>query len=716
VSSVKERQRNNIRVGIFVSVSILLGMAIVVALTDLTAALTQSRKPYTVSFQVASGVSNLKAGAQVRVGGLVMGQVTAVRPKTENGQFETILVDVDVDTAVPLYRDASVLLSTALLGSDAWLDCIHVGTPEAGQPGPGEAIEAMTTAGMLTSLVGASNAEVAEHFLATLDEQGLLAALLGPEGPAIIEELHSTVTNAESFSGMLDEQGLLWATLGTERADVADAIVSDLNQSLENARTITEDISSVTSNIRDDEWPRWSTNLNQIMDDGQAFMNETRALVNDNREGIDSIIANTESFTARVNTEYADKLSAFLDRSQEGLDEAVALIGRLQTDYEGWAVDLGQTMANASLTAQQLKLTSIEVRRSPWKLLYQPTPDELENELLYEATRSFALAAADVKAASDTVRRILADHGDRVGEDPELQERVTRTLLDPGIFLGSAHNGAVLNTIEIESLDDARVEVFRDVRDKDLRGRDKFFMAESEMVVRRLLRTPDRLHALFLSHHKHELMKTDLESLSDETPIYLADVDLMSEIAGFHIHRGVLAAGIRPSPHEVSLDRALGHLREVEQCTLLVAEGFTNVDNMGGLFRNAAAFGVDGILLDPSCCDPLYRKSIRVSMGHTLSVPYAISRSWPDDLLRLKHEWGVQVIGAEIDERSKPLWEMPKESNRALLFGSESNGLTSESLNLCDAICAIPMAEGVPSLNVAVAMAVFLYELNRNGT
>lgn len=431
MSTVSERQRNNVRVGIFVSVALLLGVAIILALTDLTSTLTQKRSPYTISFDVASGVSNLKAGAQVRVGGLVMGAVKSVRPQTENGQFDTILVDVEVDTEIPLYRDASVLLSTPLLGSDAWLDCIHVGNPELGQPDPGEPIKAMTTAGMLTSLVGPSNSKVAEHFLNALDEQGLLAALLGPEGPGIIRNLESTVQHVQQFSDTLDKDGLLKATLGTEKEEVADAIVDDLNQALDNARKITEEVDSVTKDLSEDQWPRWSASLDSIMDDGEALMSESRSLVSDNRENLDSIVANTESFTARVNGEYADKIASFLDRGQEGLDDAVTLIERIRTDYEGWSVDLGETMANTSLTSQQLKLTSIEVRRSPWKLLYQPSPDELENELLYEATRSFALAAADVKAASDTVRRILADHGDRVAEDPELQERVTRTLLDP---------------------------------------------------------------------------------------------------------------------------------------------------------------------------------------------------------------------------------------------------------------------------------------------
>jgi len=269
--------------------------------------------------------------------------------------------------------------------------------------------------------------------------------------------------------------------------------------------------------------------------------------------------------------------------------------------------------------------------------------------------------------------------------------------------------------IEITSLDDERIAVYRDVRDADLRGRDGLFMAESELVVRRLLGRPERLHSLLLSHPRHERLAEALSVLDAATPVYVAHARLISEVAGFSIHRGVLAAGRRPAAEEVTLDAALGHLKAAPAATLLVAEGLTNVDNMGALFRNAAAFGVDGIVLDPTCCDPLYRKAIRVSMGHSLAVPYAISADWPGDLERLKREWGMMTIGAEATAGASPLWRMPRRPKTALIFGSEGHGLSPSALAACDAIGAIPMAAGVPSLNVAVASAVFLYELRRGG-
>jgi tRNA G18 (ribose-2'-O)-methylase SpoU len=268
--------------------------------------------------------------------------------------------------------------------------------------------------------------------------------------------------------------------------------------------------------------------------------------------------------------------------------------------------------------------------------------------------------------------------------------------------------------IRITDADDPRVAPFRDVRDKDLRGREGLFMAESEMVLCRLLRTPERIHSVLLTPHKHEQLAAELDVLGDDVPRYVAEMELMTAIAGFHIHRGVLAAGHRPHPRDLDLDRVLGHLPHEGPVTLLAAEGVTNVDNMGGLFRNAAGFGVDGIVLDPTCCDPLYRKAIRVSMGHVLSIPYAVSRDWPADLARLGSQWDTTIVAAETGARAQPLWSLsPADDRLTLVFGSESDGLRPETLAACDRVLEIPMTGAVPSLNVATASAVFLYELRR---
>jgi tRNA G18 (ribose-2'-O)-methylase SpoU len=192
----------------------------------------------------------------------------------------------------------------------------------------------------------------------------------------------------------------------------------------------------------------------------------------------------------------------------------------------------------------------------------------------------------------------------------------------------------------------------------------------------------------------------------------------MGSIAGFHIHRGVLAAGHRPVAGSLDLDAALGHLRGRDRCTLLLVEGVTNVDNMGSLFRNAAALAVDGLVLDSSCCDPLYRKAIRVSMGHVFGVPWAEiepdAGAWLEALDRLRSEWGCTLVGAETGIAARPVWDMDWPQRCGLVVGSEGEGLAEDSKARCDEIVEIPMQGMVPSVNVASAAAICLYERMRS--
>ena len=238
-------------------------------------------------------------------------------------------------------------------------------------------------------------------------------------------------------------------------------------------------------------------------------------------------------------------------------------------------------------------------------------------------------------------------------------------------------------------------------------------MAESERVLSRLVRTPERLHAVLLSPGRWDALRDMLGGLGGRIPVYVADLEIMCDIAGFHVHRGVLATGIRPTIEELSPEVALAPLKRPGPLTILVCEGITNVDNIGGLFRNAAAFGVDGVLLDPACCDPLYRKAVRVSAGHVLSTPWAVAVDWPADLRRLREEWNVDLVAAETGAGATPWWSRPAPARQAILLGSEARGVSAGALAECDAVCEIPMSEGVPSMNVATTSAVFLAERAR---
>ena len=265
----------------------------------------------------------------------------------------------------------------------------------------------------------------------------------------------------------------------------------------------------------------------------------------------------------------------------------------------------------------------------------------------------------------------------------------------------------------VTSLDDPRVDLYRSVRDADLRGRRHLCMVESEMVVRRLLDSSWNIHSLFLSPQKFERLAPYIKNSSID--VFVADVTLMSEISGFHIHRGTLALVHRPQESSLHLHTIIHSLQGKDQLALLLAEGITNVDNMGALFRNAAAFGVDAIVLDQSCCDPLYRKAIRVSMGHALTVPWAVAEHWATDLRELKDKLGLKLIGCETGNSAAPMWHVNPTKKMALIMGEEKSGLSATTLSICDEIAEIPMTPKVPSVNVAVASAVGLYEfLGRN--
>ena len=175
-------------------------------------------------------------------------------------------------------------------------------------------------------------------------------------------------------------------------------------------------------------------------------------------------------------------------------------------------------------------------------------------------------------------------------------------------------------TFRIDDPADPRVEPYRDVRERDLVGRRGGVIAEGEVVLRALLRAGrHRVASVLLAEKRAERLAPLLAGLPDEVPVYVASQAVMDTITGFHIHRGILALGER-APQ--SSAQAL--LNETGPRALVVALfGVGNHDNMGGVFRNAAAFGVEAVLLDPGCCDPLYRKAIRVSVGAALTVPFA---------------------------------------------------------------------------------------------
>jgi len=272
---------------------------------------------------------------------------------------------------------------------------------------------------------------------------------------------------------------------------------------------------------------------------------------------------------------------------------------------------------------------------------------------------------------------------------------------------------SALRAEHIDSLSDPRLDDYRDVRDKELLRNRSLFVVEGRENVRRLIRdSSHQPRSLLLSKPAFEAMAGFLAQLPDEVRVFVGEREVVSTVAGFDLHRGCLAAVDRkPSVEPSSLLAApgLGSL-------VVVLEGLANPDNVGSVFRNAMALGVDAVLLCPRCCDPLYRKAIRVSMGAALCVPTARFDSWPCGLEELRAA-GYRIVamhpGPDAEEVGTPGWsEHVRQLSRvALVLGAEGNGLSSETLARCDERHRVAMVPGFDSLNVATACAIALHHL-----
>jgi len=263
--------------------------------------------------------------------------------------------------------------------------------------------------------------------------------------------------------------------------------------------------------------------------------------------------------------------------------------------------------------------------------------------------------------------------------------------------------------------------LYRDIRERDLIGREHMFIAEGKVVLAVLLRgarfTAD---SILVSERKLPGLMPLLEETQPQCPIYVAPSSLLDNVAGFAVHRGILAVGKRkPSP---PIDEFLAGMPD--NALLVALNCISNHDNIGAVFRNAAAFAADGVLLDNRCCDPLYRKAIRVSVGAALRVPYAQNSGESGDVAALCGSlrkadfqiWAMSGSGeielAEAAAQYHPARVAGQARKTALLFGSEGEGLPPAILDSANPFHAptvrIPIAADFDSLNIATASGIAL--------
>ena len=298
--------------------------------------------------------------------------------------------------------------------------------------------------------------------------------------------------------------------------------------------------------------------------------------------------------------------------------------------------------------------------------------------------------------------------------------------------------GPVGPLVGIDDPDDPRLAPYRDLNDPAGRRRTgsdgSIFVVEGRLAVERLLASGYAAASLLVDDRQVSAAGGLVAAVRARgVPVYVAARSVVAATVGFALHRGVVAVAHRPVPAD-----AVGVLAGAAAPgvgggppVVAVLEGLNDHENIGALFRNAAAFGVAGVLLDPTCADPLYRRSVRVSMGHVLHVPFARLGSWPDGLATVRDAGFVVVALAphppsrggpasvRLSELSDGVATGPggwrEVAGVALLLGAEGPGLTDGALAAADRVASIPMADGADSLNVATAAAIAFHGLRSEG-
>lgn len=257
-----------------------------------------------------------------------------------------------------------------------------------------------------------------------------------------------------------------------------------------------------------------------------------------------------------------------------------------------------------------------------------------------------------------------------------------------------------MNIIKIIDFTDPRLDRYRNVRERDLVARDKHFIAEGKVVLNVLLKSDlFQAESVLVLESRLSGIRTLLEAAQYDLPVFVVDNAVMEQIAGFSVHRGILAIGRYNTSGETKLSFGTNAL-------IVVLAGLSNHDNVGAIFRNAAAFQADAILLDEQSCDPLYRKALRVSVGAVLKVPFIKAGTLnqiADQLIADNF-----LLAALSPSGTQSITNIPKTGRRALILGSEGDGLPQSLLNRLTA-WTIPMAKDFDSLNVGTASGIALF-------
>ena len=272
------------------------------------------------------------------------------------------------------------------------------------------------------------------------------------------------------------------------------------------------------------------------------------------------------------------------------------------------------------------------------------------------------------------------------------------------------------NIIEITDFHAPELDPYARLTQNQLRNRLEpekgIFIAESPKVIDRALDAGYKPVSLLMERKQITGPAAGILSRCGDAPVYTADREMLAELTGFELTRGVLCAFRRPAPRPV--EELCKNARRVA-----VLEGIVDSTNVGAIFRSAAALNMDAVLINPSCCDPLCRRAVRVSMGTVFQVPWGqlgeTPADWPEKGMDILHSLGFKTAAMALSDRSVSIddEQLAKEPELAIVLGTEGDGLAADTIASCDYTVKIPMSHGVDSLNVAAASAVAFWQLGR---
>ena len=272
------------------------------------------------------------------------------------------------------------------------------------------------------------------------------------------------------------------------------------------------------------------------------------------------------------------------------------------------------------------------------------------------------------------------------------------------------------NIIEITDFHAPELDPYARLTQNQLRNRLEpekgIFIAESPKVIDRALDAGYKPVSLLMERKQITGPAAGILSRCDDAPVYTADREMLAELTGFELTRGVLCAFHRPAPRPV--EELCKNARRVA-----VLEGIVDSTNVGAIFRSAAALNMDAVLINPSCCDPLCRRAVRVSMGTVFQVPWGqlgeTPADWPEKGMDILHSLGFKTAAMALSDRSVSIddEQLAKEPKLAIVLGTEGDGLAADTIASCDYTVKIPMSHGVDSLNVAAASAVAFWQLGK---